>query len=69
MDHNGVYTNNPFKVIPTFEQGGTDDGNGGKPMEALGMTEAEATTIKNNQQWWFVKERDKRLKLTDWISG
>ena len=48
-----------------------DDGNGGKIMwEALGMTEAQATTIKNNQQWWHIRqERDRRLKLTDWISG
>ena len=51
--HNGVeYTTNPFKVIPTVEEGGPDDGNAGKPMwKALGMTEEEATTIKNNQQW------------------
>ena len=70
--HNGVeYTTNPFKVIPTVEQGGPNDGNGGKPMwQALGMTEAQATTIKNNQQWFAVRqERDRRLKITDWISG
>ena len=63
--YNGVeYTTNPFKVIPTVEQGGPDDGNGGKPMwQALGMSEAEATTIKNNQQWWTIRqERDIKLK-------
>tara|TARA_A100001388_G_scaffold168894_1_gene126223 strand:- start:9 stop:350 length:342 start_codon:yes stop_codon:yes gene_type:complete len=68
--YNGVeYTTNPFKIIPIVE--GVDDENAGKPMwQALGMTEAEATTIKNNQQWWTIRqERDIKLKLTDWISG
>ena len=70
--HNGCeYTTNPFKIIPTVEQGGPDDGNAGKPMwKALGMTEAQATTIKNDQQWFAVRqERDRRLRVTDWISG
>ena len=70
--YNGVeYTTNPFKVIHTVEQGGPDDGNGGKTMwQALGMTEEHATTIKNDQQWFAIRqERDRRLKMTDWISG
>ena len=70
--HNGVeYTHDPFKVIPTVEDGGPDDGNAGKAMwEAIGMTETQATTVRNNMRWNFVREeRDRRLLQTDWVSG
>ena len=70
--HNGVeYTHDPFKVIPSVEDGGPDDGNAGKTMwEVIGMTEAQSTTVRNNMRWNFVREeRDRRILQTDWVSG
>ena len=59
----------PFKVMQDYA--GIPTNMVGKYFyELIGMSESEATTVKNNWKWWNIrKERDGRLKVTDWTQN
>ena len=63
----------PFKVIMAgkYTTGIIPDNMIGKYFyELIGMSESEATTVKNNWKWWNIrKERDGRLAKTDWTQN
>lgn len=63
----------PFKVMESnkYTKGIIPDEMLGKYFyELIGMTKSEATTVKNNWQWWRIRqERDGRLAKTDWTQN
>ena len=63
----------PFKVMePTkYVKGVIPDEFLGKYFyELIGMSESEATIVKNNWKWWNIRrERNGRLERTDWTQN
>ena len=64
------FTTPPFKVMQASNVGIPTSMVGKYFYELIGMSESEATTVKNNQQWFSVrKERDRRIVRTDWTQN
>ena len=67
------YVTPPFQVIRAskYTTGIIPDDMIGKYFyELIGMSESEATTVKNNWKWWHIrKKRDGLIAQTDWTQS